>query len=195
MNDLSELSGLPLCSGRLVNLRPVLPEDIDAIVRLRNAARKWFLDEREVDAEGVTAWLAAMRFPEAALLRIETQTGDFLGVAGWNHLSLVSRDAEIGRLIIDRKAIVRKLPDSGHSVAVDVGRAVIRYLFVEYDLQRVKTSFIAGNHLAARINRRCGLLPVGTGVHLQSGNPVDVHRLELSRSRWLSLQDDYAQDY
>lgn len=188
------MNDLPLCSGWIVNLRPVLPEDVDAIVRLRNTARKWFLDSREVDAEGVAAWLAAMRFPDEALLRIETRTGVFLGVAGWSHLSLASRDAEIGRLMVDRKAIVRELPDAGRSVAVDAVRAIGRYLFVEHDLQRIKTSFIAGNHLAAGINRRCGMTPVETFNHPQSGRFVAVQLLELTRSRWLSLQDAYAQD-
>lgn len=188
------MNDLPLCSGWIVNLRPVLPEDVDAIVRLRNTARKWFLDSREVDAEGVAAWLAAMRFPDEALLRIETRTGVFLGVAGWSHLSLASRDAEIGRLMVDRKAIVRELPDAGRSVAVDAVRAIGRYLFVEHDLHRIKTSFIAGNHLAAGINRRCGMTPVETLSHLQSGKPVEVQLLELTRNRWLSLQDAYAQD-
>lgn len=193
------MSDLPLCSGWIVDLRPVLAEDVSAIARLRNASRQWFLDSREVDAEGVTAWLAAMRcvFPEEALLRIETQTGGFLGVAGWSHLCLESGDAEIGRLMVDPRAIVRELPQAGHgrSVAVDAVRAIGRYLFVEYGLHRIKTSFLAGNHLAASVNQRCGMSLVETVSHRQADKPVEVHRLELTRSRWLALQDAYASDY
>ena len=196
MSDLSDLpeASLPLCSGRIVNLRPVRGEDIAAIVRLRNASRHWFLDSRQVDVEGVATWLAAMRFPEEALLRNETQTGAFLGVAGWSHLCMESCDAEIGRLMVDRKAIVRELADSGRSVAVDAVRAIGRYLFVEYGLHRIKTSFLVGNHLAANVNRRCGMRLLETVTHGPSENFVKVHHLELSRSRWLALQDAYAMD-
>lgn len=191
------MSDLPLCSGWIVDLRPVLAEDISAIVRLRNASRQWFLDSREVDAEGVAAWLAAMHFPEEALLRIETQTGGFLGVAGWSHLCLESGDAEIGRLMVDPRAIVRELPQAGHgrSVAVDAVRAIGRYLFVEYGLHRVKTSLLVGNRLSSSVHQRCGMSLVETVSHRQAGKPVEVHRLELTRSRWLALQDAYASDY
>jgi RimJ/RimL family protein N-acetyltransferase len=191
---MSDMSGLPLCSGKWVSLRPVLVEDIHAIVRLRNAARQWFLDSRAVDAEGVAAWLAGQHFPEEALLRIETQDGRFLGVAGWSHLCLASGEAEIGRLMIDRKAVVRELPDSGRNVAVDAVRAIGRYLFIEYGLKCIKTSFLAGNHTAAIVNQRCGMHPVGIVNQMQSDKLVDVHHLELSKSRWLFLQDFYAED-
>ncbi len=188
------MSGLPLCSGEWVSLRPVLTEDIHAIVRLRNASRQWFLDSRVVDAEGMATWLAAIRFPEEALLRIETQGGQFLGVAGWSHLCLASGEAEIGRLMIDRRAVARELPDAGRNVAVDAVRAIGRYLFVEYGLKRIKTSFLAGNHPAAIVNQRCGMCLVDTVSQMQSGKSVNVHHLELTRSRWLVLQDFYIED-
>lgn len=188
------MNDLPLCSGKWVDLRPVLPEDVFAIVRLRNASRQWFLDSRVVDADGVATWLAGRHFPEEALLRIETKKGQFLGFAGWSGLNLSSGEAEIGRLMIDRKAVVRELPDSGRNVAVDAVRAIGRYLFIEYGLKRIKTSFLAGNQLAAIVNQRCGMCLVETVGQMQSGKLIDVHHFELPRSRWLSLQDFYAED-
>lgn len=191
---MSNGNDLPLCSGKWVDLRPVLAEDVHAIVRLRNASRQWFLDSRVVDADGVAAWLAGRHFPEEALLRIETKKGQFLGFAGWSHLCLVSGEAEIGRLMIDRRAVVHALPESGRHVAVDAVRAIGRYLFIEYGLKRIKTSFLAGNQLAAIVNQRCGMCLVETVSQMQSGKPIDAHHFELTRSRWLSLQDFYAED-
>lgn len=194
LGSIASGADFPLCSGRWVNLRPVRAEDIPAIVRLRNAARRWFLDSRVVDAEGVAAWLAGRHFPDEALLRIETPEGRFLGVAGWSHLCLSAGEAEIGRLMLDRRAVVHELPDAGRNVAVDAVRAIARYLFTEYGLKRIKTSFLAGNQPAAIVNQRCGMCLVETVNQMQSGTPINVHHLELSRSRWLSLQDSYAED-
>jgi RimJ/RimL family protein N-acetyltransferase len=182
-----------LCEGRVVRLRPVQADDFPAIARLRNAARDFFLDSREVTADGVAAWLGSMRFPDEALLRIESPTGVFLGVTGWNHLCMNRREAEIGRLMVDLATVLREVPRARPSVAVDAVRAVGRYLFLELGLERVLTSYIASNRYAAKVNERCGMVPVRTSEHVRAdGSVLEVVHLELTIQRWISLQDSYA---
>lgn len=186
-----------LCKGRIVQLRAIQAEDIPAIARLRNASRNCFLDSREVTEAGVAAWLRAMRFPEEGMLRIEplgpegAAKGVFLGVTGWDHLSMNRREAEIGRLMIDHAAVLKEIPRSRlQSVAVDAVKALGRYFFVEQGFKLVHTSYIATNRHAAKVNERCGMVPVRTSQHVHAdGSTEEVVHLELTYERWASLQE------
>ena len=187
---------LVLCEGRHIRLTPARLEDATLIARLRNASRHCFLNDEKTTPDQATRWLQAMNFPEEVLLRIETRTGEVLGFAGWSHLDMNRQEAEIGRLMIDPRAILRHIPHPRRQdIAVDAVRAIGFYLFNHSGLQRIRTAYIAGNQNAARVNQRCGMKPCSTEtLSRKDGNAVEIIHLSLEIRDWSALRLVWMQE-
>lgn len=184
------------CQGRHIRLRPAWIEDAGTIARLRNASRHCFLNDNEITTDQAIQWLKAMNFPEEALLRIETHAGERLGFAGWSHLDMNRREAEIGRLMIDPRAILRHIDQPRRQdIAVDAVRAIGHTLFTQSGLQRIRTTYIEGNRNAARVNQRCGMQITASETHTRKdGKTLEIIQLTLEFQDWQALQPIWAQE-
>jgi hypothetical protein len=85
-----------------VELRTPQPEELPALVRLRNRERRWFGDRSELPVEEGSTWIAS-RDQEDSLNCI-VHAGIVIGTIGWTKVPERAACYEIGRLIADYSA-------------------------------------------------------------------------------------------
>ena len=193
-------TGIPtrgrLCSGDIVELGWPEEHEFDRLTALRNRpeVRANFLDARPLDPLDNRQWLrSGMRRPAEALLAIRLRTGGALcGMIGWTGWSTETRAPELGRVAVDRN-VARTFgairPDGYPGIAVDAARALCDYLFEVAGAHHLRSTYIADNGAAARLNRLVGAHVVARSqAHRPDGTVANVVNLELTRSDWLEAR-------
>jgi RimJ/RimL family protein N-acetyltransferase len=187
--------GVLLQRGTIVLGWP-LESEFDTITELRNAnsVRRWFVDDRPLDAERNRRWLASeMDRPREALLSIRrADDGLFLGMLGWTDWHRERRTAVFGRLAIDCRRTAPLLTNhvsSIRGIALQATLALRDYAFEVMGLVRLSTAYMADNILAARVNRAVGLIEKRRyHARRPDGRIVEMVELALVRRRWQRLR-------
>jgi RimJ/RimL family protein N-acetyltransferase len=182
-----------VCRGKVVELGWPEPDEFDRLTAFRNRAqvRAGFLDPRPLDPLANRQWLAGgMRRPEEGLLAIRLPgAGAVCGMIGWTGWTSQARAPELGRIVVDRVAALAHRDacgNAGDGIAVDAARALCDYFFAALGAHCVRSTYVADNRFAARVNRLAGGRVVGNDrVRRADGTEVDVLKLELTRDEWL----------
>lgn len=190
-------AGIPthgrLCGGTIVELGWPEEHEFDRLTALRNRpeVRANFLDARPLDPLHNRQWLrSGMRRPAEALLAIRLRPGgELCGMIGWTGWSPETRAPELGRVAVDRnvaRAYGAVRPDGYPGIAVDAARALCNYLFETAGARIVRSTYIADNGHAARLNRLVGgRIVTRLRVSRPDGTFANVVNLELTRAEWL----------
>ena len=186
----------PVVGGECITLGWPEPVEYDQITVLRNrpAVRGCFLDPRPLDIERNREWLArGMRRPTEGLLSIRIGGENaFCGTIGWSGYDPERRTFEIGRLIVDARAVVRHrstFPPGYPGVALDASTALLRFAFETLALENVTSRFLSDLTLPRRVNVLAGGVKVGEAEQLRpDGSRVKVSCILLTRERWRALQ-------
>lgn len=186
-----------LCESSALVIGWPEPREFDLITALRNrpSVRRWFLNDRALDAEANRAWLeTGMDRPKESLLSIRVKAGGgFLGTIGWSDWEPRRATACFGRLALDPSGLRRataRLPHGHPGVALEAACALRDFAFRSMRLERLHTYFLAGNASAERVNRSVGMLPASRGIRLRADNtPVETIEMYMDRQRWARLQD------
>lgn len=170
-------------------LRRASETDFDWMIALRNltSVRQWFFDPREIDSSSGRTWLAAKANSDddTVLVIGHKATGCRVGTLGWTRSTRENGVYETGRLALD-SAAVRKLLKAGvpreilNRIAIDACCTLRDYIFEQLKASVIRTEYMAGNILAARINAEVGMVRVDVG---SDGRIV----CQLTRSRWEEL--------
>jgi RimJ/RimL family protein N-acetyltransferase len=182
-----------VCTGEIVALAWPEEHELDRLTELRNRpeVRSKFIDPRPLDPRANREWLrSGMHRPAEGLLAIRLRAeGALCGMFGWTGWSTQSRSPELGRVVVDRAIAraVRALRPAGHpGIAVDAARALSDYLFAEAGARSLRSTYIAHNRLAARLNRLAGGRIVQcTTLARPDGSIADVVKLEITRTEWM----------
>jgi 8-oxo-dGTP diphosphatase len=174
---------LPLSTERL-SLRPLQPEDAEALHRLVN------------DWE-VTRTLAVVPFPYPRPLADEwiASTRDELAKGSAYHLAVTGREGEQEVLVgvvglrVDAASRLGTLGYWvgrrfwGHGVASEAAGRLARWAFANLDLERIGASVAADNPASAAVLRRIGFRQTGEGreTFRARGGEVAVHLFEATR--------------
>lgn len=186
-----------LCeSGALIIGWPE-PHEFDLITALRNrpSVRRWFLNDRLLDAEANRAWLeTGMDRPKESLLSIRVKAdGSFVGTIGWSDWDRRRATASFGRLALDTSGLRRataRLPHGHPGVALEAACTLRDFAFRSMRLERLHTYFLADNASAERVNRSVGMLRASRGIRLRADNtPVETVEMYMDRQRWERLQN------
>ncbi len=178
------LPGFPPLSTERLSLRPLEPEDADALHRLVN------------DWE-VTRTLAVVPFPYPRPLADEwiASTREELARGAAYHLAVTGREGEQELLVgvvglrIDRGSRLGTLGYWvgrrfwGHGVASEAAGRLARWAFANLDLDRIGASVAADNPASAAVLRRIGFRRTGEGreTFRARGGEVAVHLFEATR--------------
>ena len=181
-----------ICKGLLIDLAWPDRSEYDLITNLRNQCdiRKWFIDDRPLDLATNHVWLAqGIQRPRESLLSIRLTKGNmFLGIIGWSNWDFVNGTAQFGRLAVDLqrvKSLKDCLPPDYPGIAVDACQTLRDFAMNTMHLKEIRTSYIASNRLARRINHRIGLRPIGSStVQRHDGAHIPVIELILTRKEW-----------
>jgi RimJ/RimL family protein N-acetyltransferase len=184
-----------LCQGQQVLLSWPDEGEYGAITELRNRplVRKWFLDSRPIDPESSRNYLIFLKRPQDAVLSIRwKRDSSFLGTVGWSCWDQSLGTACFGRLMVDRSALKRFRAAPLHSypgVAIDAAIALRDYAFDHMELREMTTWYLAGNRLAARVNRAVGMVERGRDTRVRpDGSPFDSVELSMSRDQWKRIR-------
>ena len=177
---------VPTIDTERLLLRPLAPDDIDALAALHAEGSFWHfpLGRGQTRAE-TEAWLdGQLRAYEVdgygVHAVIERSSGD---LAGWAGLSVphflpeVLPAVEVGWRL---GAAYR-----GRGYATEAGEAAIRWGFAERDLDRIVSIYEPGNVASGRVMERLGL--VLDRVTSLPGRELEVHVLVLTIGRWEQL--------
>lgn len=146
--------------GKLVNLRPLEPSDIDNIMSWINdpeVTRYLQIGQWPVSRKAEEEWLTRATLgtdPANKVLAIETKDGVYLGNIGLHGISYTSGVAEIG-IAIGRKDYW----DKGYGA--DAMRTLLRHAFANLRLRKVTLRVYGGNIRAQRCYAKLGFTEVG----------------------------------
>jgi 8-oxo-dGTP diphosphatase len=176
--------GFPPLSTERLSLRPLQPDDAEALHRLVN------------DWE-VTRTLAVVPFPYPRPLADEwiASTRDELARGTAYHLAVTGREGEQEVLVgvvglrVDATSRLGTLGYWvgrrfwGHGVASEAAGRLARWAFANLDLERIGASVAADNPASAAVLRRIGFRQIGEGreVFRARGGEVAVHLFEATR--------------
>ncbi|HEX4171922.1 MAG TPA: bifunctional GNAT family N-acetyltransferase/(deoxy)nucleoside triphosphate pyrophosphohydrolase [Acetobacteraceae bacterium] len=171
----------PLATERLL-LRPLVPEDAEAMHRLvndwevtRNLASVPFPYPRELADEWIVSTrhsLAQARAYELAITGREGEQEILVGVVG---LRIAARVGRLGYWV-GRQFW-------GHGVASEAAGRLARWALANLDLDRLEAGVITDNPASAAVLRRIGFRQVGLGTDqsLARGVDCEVWRFEATR--------------
>jgi RimJ/RimL family protein N-acetyltransferase len=188
------LTGL-LAEGECVRVGWPNEAEFDAITALRNRddVRMRFLDSSPLDPVRNREWLrSGMDRPYEAVLAIRMKRGDaFVGVIGWSHGDPDEGSLELGRVMVDARAMAAHRASFRArypGVAADAGMAVRDFAFETLRLTVIRMSVIETNRLSLRAAVNGGGHIVGTRLHRRrDGSAVPMIDLECRREDWLRL--------
>jgi len=175
--------------NRVITLRRATEDDFDWMIALRNqtSVRQWFFDPRIIDSVAGRSWLAARATSndDTVLIICHKVTRCRVGTLGWTCANPDEGVYEAGRLALDLAAL-RTLRKTGvpreilNHIAIDACHTLCDYIFGNLKASVIRTEYMAGNVLAAKINAAVGLLQVDVG---SDGRIV----CQLTRNRWQEL--------
>jgi len=187
----------PLVEGACVQIGWPEESEFDDITALRNRPdmRRQFLDPRPLDPARNREWLRnGMRRPYEAVLSIRFKDeGTFVGAIGWSHGDPVEGSFELGRVMVDARALVpyrSRLPADYPGVAVDAGMAIRDFAFEKLGLSVLRMVVIEANRLSLHAALSGGGRVTGTRSERRSdGSELRLIDLEVRRDDWLRLKD------
>lgn len=146
-----------LYSGELVCLRAMTEEDIKPSVEFMNDPE--IIMNLDDDApmpqsyETQKEWLEKQRKEQKNykdfFWAIDTKDGKFIGGCGVNHMDRKNRVAKVGIFIGDKSCL-----DKGYGT--DAMKVLLKFLFEEYNVNKVKLSVFDYNKRAIRSYEKCG---------------------------------------
>ncbi len=183
----------PVTEGQCIRLGWAEEREFDAITALRNRAsvRRQFLDPRPLDPEKNRHWLRqGMRRPLEALLAIRLKPDDvFVGTIGWSHGDAAGGSIELGRVMVDTRALRpyrHRLPIGYPGVAVDAGIALRDFGFGVLALQLIRMVVVENNRLSLRAALAGGARIVRTRLETHpDGSSRKLIDLEFDRDDWV----------
>lgn len=142
--------------GSQVILRPVEECDLELMMKWRNSARDYFLDDSLMTIENQESWFRNyLQNSTDKFFIIQTPDGRCVGTVCLYHLDFENRSAEIGRLIIGEKAFL------GKGYAFDACRTLISYSFDELNLNRIYLYVFETNQRAISLYEGLGFVREG----------------------------------
>jgi RimJ/RimL family protein N-acetyltransferase len=184
------LSGA-LAEGQLVRLCWPDPGEYDLITALRNqpSRRRWFIDDRPLDAGKNRAWLGGgMNRPAEALLSIRWRADSrFLGTIGWSGWDPRARRADFGRLALDHQVLHHlrlAFPAQYAGVAMDAVSSLAVFAFTRMNLLAATICFLEDNHRSAYLAANLGFEPRQTTLAVRPGGArIGLIEMEMTKAR------------
>ena len=160
---MAKRSVAPIDSERL-RLRLLEDRDLATTLAWRNQdhVRRWFFDDREIDADDHRRWFFDYQQRDDDFVFIAEDAADasrLIGQVSVYRVDATRRTAEVGRLLIDDDC-------RSHGFATEATAAVLRWAFATWRLDRVVAEVYSDNAPSLRLFARCGFSVVRSGERI-----------------------------
>lgn len=161
----------PVLITRRLTLRPVSPDDADAIV---TGLRDW----------DVVQWLTAPPFPYSRddvvhfIDKIISQTSTWAIDAGEGLIGVISVKPDLGYWL--------NMSFHGQHIMTEATHAVVAWYFNQTESDLV-SGHIKGNAASRKVLQKCGFIdgPIRDDTHTATNDQVEVQTMTLTKAAWL----------
>lgn len=165
-----------------IHLYPLSADDSQKLRTLRNRAdnRNWFKTNNIISKESQTAWYEKyLTAPNEIMFSIyDVKTSVFLGAVALYDIDILKKQAEVGRLLIDRQIA------SGRGLGSEALNSICQLAFTQLGLNLVYAEIYANNFASIKSFCKSNFCTRGNTAD-SKGNPMII--VEIDRDTFFSV--------